>query len=334
MSGERKVHIGIYGANGHQIHEALSNHSRACLVAVAGFPREKLPSKLRAEAGICFYPSLEDMLNDSRVELVSLCSPRRCDQADDAIKVLRAGKNVYAEKPCAMEEAEMDEILRVAGETGCHFHEMADTAFMYPYDSIRQIVRDGTLGRVIQVIAEKSYPYKDWRPQDEMVDGGLIRQCAVHAFRFIEHVANVKICSVQSIETTAGDPKNGNLRMAASFLLGLEEGAIASVAANYLNPSGSGIWGYETLRILGEKGMVESTQGGQHTRLVIGGQDKGKLEKVAQRVDYLDAYVQTLLGDGEMPLTTDEELSPTRWVIRAKNSCVIHGNNAEPFQLL
>jgi predicted dehydrogenase len=326
MTTQREVNVGIYGANGHQIHEALVDHPRARLVAAAGFPREKLPAKLRES--VRFYDSLADLLNDARVELVSLCSPRRCDQAADAISALKAGKHVYAEKPCGMEEEEIDAILSVAKETGRHFHEMADTAFFHPYDAMRRIIREGTIGKVVQIVAEKSYPYQDWRPQDEMVDGGLIRQCAVHAFRFVEHVAGVRICSVQSMETTAGDPKKGNLRMAASFLLGLEGGAVASIAANYLNPSGTRIWGYETLRILGEKGMIESTQGGEHTRLVIGERDEGELEKITPRSDYLDIYLQTILGCGEMPFTLEEELSPTRWVIRAKKACISLGGTA------
>lgn len=42
---------------------------------------------------------------------------------------------------------------------------------------------------MVQVIAEKSYPYHERRPRDEDVDGGLILQCGVHAMRFVEHVA-------------------------------------------------------------------------------------------------------------------------------------------------
>ena len=114
----------------------------------------------------------------------------------------------------------------------------------------------------------------------------------------------------------AGD---GGLRMAACLMMGLEDGGLASVAANYLNPKGTGVWGYESLRILGELGMVESTQGGAHTRLVIGGTDHGPLEKTALGgIDYFDAFLEMLAGMGTMPLTLEEELRRTRWVLRAK----------------
>ena len=121
------------------------------------------------------------------------------------------------------------------------------------------------------------------------------------------------------METTAGNPvAGGGLHVAACLMLELDSGGIASITANYLNPRGTGIWGYESLRILGESGMVESIRGGKHTRLVIGDEDHGELKTDAPGIDYLDAYLATILGKGDMPITLEEELSPTRWAIRAK----------------
>lgn len=317
----RPVNVALYGANGHQIHDLLVGRSRAQLVAIAEFPRDKLPSVFQANPAIRVHRNLSELLDDPRVELVSLCSPRRRDQAGDAIRVLRAGKHVYAEKPCAFNEAELDAILTAAVESGRMFHEMAGTAFCQPYLAMRDVVRAGRIGKIIQVIAEKSYPFHDRRPQDEDIDGGLIRQCAIHALRFVEHVACVRVRSVQAAETTAGNPvAAGGLRMAASLMLGLEGGGLAVIAANYLNPTGAVMWGYETLRILGDRGLVESTQSGQHTRLVVGDNDFGPLDVTAPGLEYFDAFLDSIRGMNYMPLTLEEELSPTRWAIRAKRS--------------
>jgi predicted dehydrogenase len=313
-----KIGVGLYGDNGHQIHGLLETSAVGELVATACFPREKLPAAL-ASAAIKNYATLDELLLDPRVELISLCSPRRKDQAQDAIRALRAGKHVYAEKPCAMDEAELDEIIRVSRETSCIFHEMAGTAFLQPYYAMREIVRSGQLGEVIQVTAEKSYPYHPDRPQDEDLDGGLIGQNAVHALRFVEHVAGVKIVSVRAAETTAGNPvREGGLRMASALLLTLANGGLASITANYLNPRGTGVWGYESLRIFGTKGMAESTEGGTRTRLVLGDKDLGPLDVSEPGIDYLDAFLRTLLGEEKMPLSLEDELSPTRWALKAK----------------
>src|SRR5258708_36028462 len=225
------INVALYGANGHQIHDLLVDHPDARLVAMAAFPRERLPPALRELPEIRVCATLDELLADPRVELVSLCSPRRRDQAQDAIRALRAGKHVYAEKPCAFDETELDEILRVAQEAGRYFREMAGTAFEQPYYAMREIVLAGRIGRVVQVIAEKSYPYHDGRPQDEDVDGGLIGQNAIHAVRLVEHAAGARISSIQATETALGNPvPGGGLQMAASLICNLENGGVASIA--------------------------------------------------------------------------------------------------------
>jgi len=318
------IGIGIYGANGHQIWKAPHElGGLGHVAATARIPREALPTSLRDDSEIVHHETLEALLGDPRVELVSLCSPRRRDQAAHAIQALRAGKHVYAEKPCAMEECELDAILRVSSECGRMFHEMAGTAFEQPYLTMREAVRAGRIGQVVQVLCEKSYPWHPDRPQDEEVDGGLIEQVAIHGLRLVEHVGGVRVRAVEARETSLGNPvAGGGLRMAASLMLELEGGGLASVSANYLNPRGTGVWGDETLRVLGTLGMVESFHGGRNTRLVIGETDHGPLDATAPRIDFLAAYLQSISGLGGMPLPLEEELSPTRWVIRAKKRIV------------
>jgi predicted dehydrogenase len=314
------VNVAIFGSNGHQIQNDLIANPHARLVAMADFPYERLPSELPDRDKIRQYETFEDLISDPDVDFVSLCSRRRRDQAAQAIQALRAGKHVYAEKPCAMTEGDLDAILEAARVNDRMFHEMAGTAFCQPYFSMREIVRAGRIGEVIQVIAEKSYPYHENRPQDEDIDGGLVGQNAIHAVRFVEHVACTSIRSIVATETGTGNPvPDGGLRMASCLLCELENGGLASLTANYLNPPGTGMWGYESLKIIGTLGLVESSAGGQRTRLVIGKEDHGALVTENPGTDYLDIFFQAILGKGKMPLTVEDEISPTRWVIRAKN---------------
>ena len=316
----RKSRIGLYGDNGHQIHHELAGQSNAVAVAAAEISPSQLEEAFGRTGGIRLHASLDDLLADEEVEAVSLCSPRRIDQAADAERALRAGKHVYAEKPCAMREEDLNRLIATATERGLIFREMAGTAFEQPYFAMRGLVQDGRIGEVVAVTAEKSYPYFEGRAQDEALDGGLILQCAVHALRFIEHVAGVKISGIDARETTLGNPEaHGGLRMASVLMMELENGGVATVSANYLNPRGAGVWGYESLRIFGTQGMVESSHGGARTRLVVGNQDLGAIETSTAGLRYLDAFLKTIRGEAEMPVSLEEELSPTRWAIRAKS---------------
>lgn len=318
-----KIGIGLYGNNGHQIARLLEDHKDAELMAVAGIDPEELPESLRNDRKIKFYSALEEMLTDDRVELVSLCSPKRINQAADAIRCLEAGRHVYAEKPCAMTEEDLDAIMEASVRTGFKFHEMAGTAFEQPYISMRKYIQDGAIGEVVQVFAQKSYPYHDKRPQNNDIDGGLIMQVGIHAMRFIEHVAGQKATYIQAIETKLGNPvKSGNLHMAASYIIQLENGGVATIIANYLNPEGFGSWGNEHLRIFGTKGFIEAVDGGIRTRMIVGDKDYGPFQKLEAARDYFDYMMDELQGRAKMPVSLEDELHPTRMVIKA-NTCKI-----------
>ncbi len=64
----------------------------------------------------------------------------------EAIRCLEGGKHVYAEKPCAMTESDLDAIIETSRRTGNRFHEMAGTAWEQPYFIMRQRNQDGAIG--------------------------------------------------------------------------------------------------------------------------------------------------------------------------------------------
>ncbi len=317
------IGVALFGANGHQIQKLLVNHPRAKLVAFAGIDPTVLQKVGHDLQTVRQVASLDELLKQPGVEVVSLCSPKRSEQAAHALACLQAGKDVYAEKPCALTEADLDLLLETAQRTGCRFHEMAGTVFENAsYFALRQRVQAGTIGQVVQVSAEKSYPWRDQRPKDDVTDGGLIRWVAVHAFRMVEHISGLRITDVQAVEAGVGNPhfpQGGGVPVSAVMMLRLQGGAVGSVTANYLNPPGTGVWGYESVRVFGTKGMIESTHQGNHTRLYVGDKDMGPVDTSTPGRDYFEFVLDELQG-GSMPMSLDDELHPTRMVIRAKAS--------------
>lgn len=310
----KKIGVGLYGSNGHQVTRLLEYCPYGEIVGYAHL------SEAPDDVAIS-YGSLEEMLRDPRIELVSLCSPRRADQAEHAIACLNAGRHVYAEKPAALSNEALDRILVAASSQGREFHEMADTVFRQPFYALRSLIRSGRLGEVVQVFAQKSYPSSlDKRPQDESIDGGLIRQCAIHAVRMVEHLTGIPVTLCEAIETRLGNVNHGELRMAASISLGMKNGAVASIVANYFNPPGFGRRGNDQVRVFGTQGMAELTDDLQRSRVVIGGKDCGPLDASAPVEPYFHSYLRHLLGQEGMPMTMEEELHPLRVVNSAKVS--------------
>ncbi len=322
----RRLGVGLYGANGHQLRpDKLATHPHARLVAVAQTRAGALPDGVRQ------HPSLEAMLADPAVEIVSLCSPRRADQAADAIRCLEAGRHVYAEKPAALTEAELDRVLAVARRTGRRFHEMAGTAFAQPYLTLREQVRAGAVGDVIQVFVQKSYRYGPRRPQDEAIDGGMFLQAGIHAARLVEHVGGVRIASIAGWETTTGKPEAGDGKIAGAVQIVLENGGLASIVINYLNPPNTGLpHGNETLRVFGTKGFIESVDGGLRTRLATPGKMTEPLERSGPARDYFDFVAASIVTRAPMPLTLEEEFHPLRQLLRAKERLRAAGGAAAP----
>lgn len=315
VSAGKMIGVGLYGSNGHQIRPAkFEGHPHARLVAMAAL-REggQLP------AGVRRYATLDELLADPNVALVSLCSPRRADQARDAIRCLEAGRHVYAEKPVALTEPELDAILAAARKAGREFHEMAGTAFAPNYAAMRRLVAEGAIGDVVQVFVQKSYRYGASRPQDESIDGGMFLQVGIHAARMIEHVGGVRLQTLGGWETKTGKAEDGDGKIAGAAQGTLENGGLATIIMNYLNPAGTPLpHGNETLRIFGTKGYVESIDGGGRTRLVT---SRGIVEPIEPlpALDYFDAVVAHLATGAAMPLTLEAELHPLRMLLRAKS---------------
>ena len=319
----KKLRVGLYGNYGHQIQDKLYDNEDAELVAVSDVS-DSFFSEIKEHCNnIILYSSLEEMLKDTSIDLISFCSPKRSEQEEHVIMCLKAGKHVYAEKPAAFSEEGLERILAVAKENGCEFHEMADSVFIEPYWSVRKLVQSGKIGEVIQVYVQKSYPLNiENRPQDEETDGGLVRQAGIHAIRFLEHITGLQVKDVQVNQTHLGNitPDKG-LYTASSWLMTLSNGGVASACVNYLNPKGFSRWGNESVRIFGTEGMVEITDGGQKTHLYTHNADEGEIDTHnSDCVDYFKLLTKHLLYGSDLPLSQEDELHPLRVVIRAFNS--------------
>ena len=111
----RKIKVGLYDNNcGHQVTRIFESSPE---IKAIPFASCNCPDAEKYE-GIRVYDTLDQMIADGDVELISLCSPNRRLQAAEAIKCMQAGKHVYAEKPCAMTERELGEIRSELKDAG------------------------------------------------------------------------------------------------------------------------------------------------------------------------------------------------------------------------
>ena len=88
-----------------------------------------------------------DVVNDPRVELISICVPNAVHK-EIAVAALKAGKHVWCEKPMATDLAEAKEMLAAARASSCQ------TILGYNYtqnplvQSAHNLIEEGAIGRV------------------------------------------------------------------------------------------------------------------------------------------------------------------------------------------
>ena len=83
------------------------------------------------------------------------------------------------------------------------------------------------------------------------------------------------------------------------------------------------------VRIWGTEGMLESTDAGKRTRLVIGDTDHGALgqgadcKRIHKAPDFLGRIIEQIQTGRPTPFDLETELHPTRMVLRAYEDAVL-----------
>jgi predicted dehydrogenase len=318
-----EVKIALHGICGHQITDQLGKMTRCRLRAVSGVEQSWLQSLKKEKPEIAgdarWNASLEEMLG-SDVDLVSFCSPRRDGQAKEAMRALYAGKHVLAEKPLATRREDLAALKRAAEETGKRVWAMTTMIYDPRFVGMGKVVQGGVIGKVVQVLAQKSYPYRDYRPQDRGVDAGLIMQAGIHAVSFIRFVTGLEFEEVFAQQTGVGNPRKGELQMGANIACRMSDGSLASIVCNYCNPLTIGYWGNDQLRVFGTKGMIELVDGLNRRMLVTQDQGPRGFEDAEPNTCYPQDVIDCILdGTGTM-LTQEDGFVNTGVVIAAQES--------------
>ncbi len=136
---------------------------------------------LARENGIRAYSSLEELLADPEVEIVTIAIPN--DQhMPMSIKALEAGKHVICEKPVTMSSEELQKIFDASERCGRLFTTHQNRRWDCDYLMTKEAYASGKLGKVFGV--ESRYQGSrgipgDWRGEKKY-GGGMLFDWGVH----------------------------------------------------------------------------------------------------------------------------------------------------------
>lgn len=180
----KKLKVGIVGIGRiaeAQIRELCMFPDKFQVTAVADNAPDRLedlPDEIR---DVRKYPSLEEMLEDPEIEMVSICT-RHPDHVPMALKIMEAGKIAVVEKPVATCTAEM-ELLREAekrhpGKLFFRHNRRFEPAF----GKAKQLVDSGLIGEIQYIKLYRCVGYcrrNDWMTMTEFY-GGLLSNWGPH----------------------------------------------------------------------------------------------------------------------------------------------------------
>lgn len=148
------IRWGIIGAGkiAHRFVKALSYEKNSSLYAVSCRTYDK--AKRFADMYDCpiAYAGFDSVVNDENIDAVYIAVPHAYHK-EWIIRCLKAGKPVLCEKPLALNEEEVKEIIAVQKDTGVLCMEAMKTRFVPLYKEIMRIVQDGTIGELKEVSA-------------------------------------------------------------------------------------------------------------------------------------------------------------------------------------
>ena len=149
---------------------------------------------LARERGIFAYDSLEGVLADDRVDLVTVAIPND-SHLGTVVAALKAGKNVICEKPVAMNSEELDQMIAAAEESGKKFAVHQNRRFDIDFLAMKQIKESGELGNIINIESRihgsRGIP-SDWRGEKEH-GGGMVLDWGVHLIDQLLQIFDEKI---------------------------------------------------------------------------------------------------------------------------------------------
>lgn len=254
----RKIRLGLLGCG-----RISKNHVKAIhehdndveLVAVCDIDPQKL-TETKQSTQAEGYEQLEDMLQNSDIDAVVICTPSGLHPIQTIISA-RAKKHVITEKPMATRWQDGLKMVKECDEAGVYLFVVKQNRRNATLDLLKKSILNNRFGRIYMVQVnvfwtrpQDYYDSGEWRGTWEF-DGGALMNQASHYIDLLDWLVG-PVDSVQAMIGTLA--RNIEVEDTAVMNIRWRSGALGSVSVTMLtypkNLEGS-------ITILGEKGSVK-----------------------------------------------------------------------------
>ena len=267
---------------------------------VMGAFEDHAPSRKEAEArGVEFnYDSLEAMLEDPQIDII-FTGDYFGNRGAVAIKALKAGKHVLADKPLCTRLSELREIRTLAAEKNLAVGILLNLPDLPNFVTAQEAIHEGIIGKINNIVFEGQHPLlygsrPDWYYEPEL-HGGVINDIAIHGIDLarlltgsdLEEVIGARCWNFYAKESPS-------LKDSAQFLLKTTSGAGIIGDVSYAAPDTQGFShsAYWHFRVWGEKGMMDFGVNLPHVTLYLNGEKQPRqLPQTETRRSYLTDFL-------------------------------------------
>ena len=196
--------IGAGGIADRRTIPALLKDEGSQLVAVMDRV-EKVAKAVGEKYGVKYFTDEKQMLEQTECDAVYIGTPVFC-HTDQALTALSFGKNVFIEKPVAMNGKDSEALVEAFKKAD----KQITVGYMMKYHNLhvkaQNIVKEGGIGKVNSVRAQFTCWYPPikgaWRQDPALGGGGAIMDLGVHCIELIEDVLGDEIAEVKSYYST------------------------------------------------------------------------------------------------------------------------------------
>ncbi len=188
----KKVNIALIGAGYIADYHArgLQMQSDVEIVSVVGLPLEsakQFANKYEIKEAVS---SVEGLYKREDIDAVIIGTPNKF-HAPFAIEFLKNGKDVFLEKPMAMNSDEGKQIMDAAEKN----NQLVMVGHMWRFDQevnyIKDLVSSGKIGKIIKTKGygiHENWGPEGWFTQKELAGGGALADMGVHAIDTVRYI--------------------------------------------------------------------------------------------------------------------------------------------------
>jgi len=220
-----------YGGMGGFHHNSIKEKVGCIRVKGAFDIRPEAMAKAR-EAGLHAYGSLDELLADQEVDLITVATPNDVHRPL-VIRCLEAGKNVVCEKPVALNAAELKDMIAASRRTGKLFSVHQNRRWDRDYRIVVEAIRSGMIGKpyFIESRVQGSHgSVSGWRGQKQH-GGGMLLDWGVHMLDQLMDMTPEPVIEVSAcLQKVFGGEVDDNIKVNLRFGNGLS--ALMEMATN------------------------------------------------------------------------------------------------------